>query len=149
MREWEEVRWRLGVTEATRLLPAAAPPSRVVVLAVRRAQAGDRGAFAFLRARFADDVCLYATSLLGSAVEGEDVTDRTFAAIAAIIDQYDEREGSLLAWMLGVARDIALEHKSARSAVVAATLRELGVARFPGASDVTASWALGNRETAC
>lgn len=82
----------------------------VVLRAVRRAQAGDRDAFAFLYARFADDVCGYARSIVHDHHEAEDVTQQVFAKLIRVIGKYQARDVPFFAWVLRVTRNVAVDH---------------------------------------
>lgn len=84
--------------------------SKTVSLAVRRAQAGDREAFAFLYARYADDVCGYARSIVHDYHEAEDITQQVFAKLMSVIGKYEERAVPFFAWVLRVTRNVALDH---------------------------------------
>lgn len=102
---------------AQQAVTATAPPgaeeqaaSRMVSLAVKRAQAGDRDAFAFLYARYADDVCRYARSIVHDHHEAEDITQQVFAKLMGVICKYQEREVPFFAWVLRVTRNVAVDH---------------------------------------
>ncbi|MHB8235302.1 MAG: RNA polymerase sigma factor [Solirubrobacteraceae bacterium] len=82
----------------------------LVSRAVRRAQAGDQDALAFLYARFADDICGYARSIVHDPHEAEDVTQQVFAKLMRVIGKYQEREVPFFAWMLRVTRNVAVDH---------------------------------------
>lgn len=84
--------------------------SRLVLRAVRRAQAGDREAFAFLYARFADNINGYVRSIVHDHHEAEDVTQHVFAKLFSVIGKYQQRDVPFLAWMLRVARNVAIDH---------------------------------------
>jgi RNA polymerase sigma-70 factor (ECF subfamily) len=84
--------------------------SRLVARAVKRAQAGDRDALAFLYARFADDICGYARSIVHDHHEAEDITQQVFAKLIGVIGKYQEREVPFFAWMLRVTRNVAVDH---------------------------------------
>lgn len=84
--------------------------SRMVSQAVRRAQAGDRQAFAFLYARFADNIHGYVRSIVHDHHEAEDVTQHVFAKLFAVIGKYQERDVPFFAWILRVARNVAIDH---------------------------------------
>jgi RNA polymerase sigma-70 factor, ECF subfamily len=85
-------------------------PDSAVTRAVRRAQEGDSDAFAFLYARFADDVCGYARSIVHDHHEAEDVTQQVFAKLIRVIDKYHERDVPFFAWVLRVTRNVAVDH---------------------------------------
>jgi RNA polymerase sigma-70 factor (ECF subfamily) len=97
--------------------------SGLVLLAVRRAQAGDRSAFAFLYTRFSDDVCRYATSVLRNRTDAEDVTQQVFTKLFSQIGKYEQREVPFLAWMLRVTRNVALDHVRRNRAIPVAEVR--------------------------
>jgi len=84
--------------------------SRLVARAVKRAQDGDRQAFAFLYARFADNINGYVRSIVHDHHEAEDVTQHVFAKLFSVIGKYQERDVPFLAWMLRVARNVAIDH---------------------------------------
>ncbi len=90
--------------------------SRLVSCAVRRAQAGDREALAFLYARFADDVRGCMRSMLDDEHEAQKLTRQVFAKLPHAIGEHDEREAPFLTWLLRMARDLALEHAQRRAA---------------------------------
>jgi RNA polymerase sigma-70 factor (ECF subfamily) len=98
-------------------------PDGLVALAVTRAQAGDRSAFAFLYSRYADDVCRYATSILRNRGEAEEVTQQVFAKLLVVIGKYEQREVPFLAWLLRVARNLAMDELRARRTVPVAEVR--------------------------
>lgn len=78
--------------------------------AVKRAQAGDREALGFIYARYADNVHGYVRSIVQDSHEAEDVTQQVFAKLIHVIGKYEEREVPFFAWMLRVARNVALDH---------------------------------------
>ncbi|HTA35698.1 MAG TPA: sigma-70 family RNA polymerase sigma factor [Solirubrobacteraceae bacterium] len=89
---------------------AAPAAGAAVSRAVKRAQAGDRDALAFLYMRFADDICRYARSIVHDHHEAEDVTQQVFAKLTRVIGKYQERDVPFLAWMLRVTRNVSLDH---------------------------------------
>jgi RNA polymerase sigma-70 factor (ECF subfamily) len=98
-------------------LAAASAPSaseqamtRRVSAAVRRAQAGDRDALGFLYARYADNIHGYVRSIVHDTHEAEDVTQQVFAKLILVIGKYEERDVPFLAWILRVARNVAVDH---------------------------------------
>jgi RNA polymerase sigma-70 factor, ECF subfamily len=89
----------------------ASPAGEIAVSrAVRCAQEGDRDALAFLYARFADDICGYARSIVHDHHEAEDVTQQVFAKLIRVIGKYQERDVPFFAWMLRVTRNVAVDH---------------------------------------
>ena len=107
----------LTVTQAdapeTRAAEAAAAEqlmSRRVSQAVKRAQLGDREALGFLYARYADNVHGYVRSIVHDSYEAEDVTQQVFAKLIRVIGKYEEREVPFFAWVLRVARNVAVDY---------------------------------------
>jgi RNA polymerase sigma-70 factor (ECF subfamily) len=84
--------------------------TRLISRAVKRAQAGDRDALGFLYARYADDVHRYVRSVVHDTHDAEDVTQQVFAKLIHVIGHYEEREVPFFAWMLRVARNLAIDH---------------------------------------
>jgi RNA polymerase sigma factor (sigma-70 family) len=77
--------------------------------AVRLAQAGDREALGFLYARYADNVHGYVRSIVHDPHEAEDVTQQVFAKLIHMIGEYEEPEVPFFAWILRVARNLAVD----------------------------------------
>jgi RNA polymerase sigma-70 factor (ECF subfamily) len=84
--------------------------TRRVSEAVRRAQAGDREALGFLYLRYADNIHGYVRSIVHDAHEAEDVTQQVFAKLILVIGKYEERDVPFFAWILRVARNVAVDH---------------------------------------
>jgi RNA polymerase sigma-70 factor (ECF subfamily) len=84
--------------------------TRRVSQAVRSAQGGDREALGFLYARYADNIYGYVLSIVHDPHEAEDVTQQVFAKLVRVIDKYEERDVPFFAWVLRVARNLAVDH---------------------------------------
>jgi RNA polymerase sigma-70 factor, ECF subfamily len=84
--------------------------TRRVSQAVKRAQLGDREAFGFLYARYADNIHGYVRSIVHNSHEAEDVTQQVFAKLINVIGKYEERDVPFFAWILRVARNVAVDH---------------------------------------
>jgi len=84
--------------------------TRRVSQAVKRAQLGDRDALGFLYARYSDNIYGYVRSIVNDAHEAEDVTQQVFAKMIHVIGKYEEREVPFFAWILRVARNVAVDH---------------------------------------
>lgn len=82
--------------------------------AVRLAQAGDREALGFLYARYADNVHGYVRSIVHDPHDAEDVTQQVFAELIHMIGRYEEREVPFFAWILRVARNLAVDQLRCR-----------------------------------
>jgi RNA polymerase sigma-70 factor (ECF subfamily) len=84
--------------------------TRRVSQAVRMAQLGDRDALGFLYTRYSDNIYGYVRSIVNDAHEAEDVTQQVFAKMIHVIGKYEEREVPFFAWILRVARNVAVDH---------------------------------------
>jgi RNA polymerase sigma-70 factor (ECF subfamily) len=78
--------------------------------AIKRAQQGDRDALGFLYTRYADDIHRYVRSIVCDQHEAEDVTQQVFAKLIHVIGKYEERQVPFVAWILRVARNLAIDH---------------------------------------
>jgi RNA polymerase sigma-70 factor, ECF subfamily len=85
--------------------------------AVRCAQGGDREALGFLYARYADNIYGYVRSIVHDPHEAEDVTQQVFAKLIHVIGKYEEREVPFFAWVLRVARNLAVDHLRRQRAI--------------------------------
>lgn len=88
----------------------AAAMTRMVSRAVKRAQAGDQEALGFLYARYADNIYGYVRSIVHDHHEAEDITQHVFAKLMRVIGKYEERDVPFFAWILRVARNVAVDH---------------------------------------
>lgn len=112
--------------------PRQTAHERPVARAVRRAQAGDRHALAFLYARYADNVHGYVRSIVQDHREAEEVTQHVFAKLMQAIAGYEPREAPFLAWLMQVARNAALDHLRRQRLVPGEEVRIADdVRRFP------------------
>lgn len=98
---------------------------RVVVQAVARAKAGDREAVRFLYMRYADNVYGYVRSIVRDHYEAEDVTQQVFAKLMTAIAKYEPQAVPFSAWILRVARNVAVDHVRQRRAVPCEEVRVL------------------------
>jgi RNA polymerase sigma-70 factor (ECF subfamily) len=89
-------------------------PDALVLCAVARAKDGDMSAFDFLYVRFADDVQAYVNSIVRDPHTAEDLTQNVFAKLMKSIHKYEPRDVPFAAWILRVARNVALDHLRAR-----------------------------------
>jgi RNA polymerase sigma-70 factor, ECF subfamily len=83
---------------------------RLVARAVARAKEGDGEAIRFLYIRYADNVYGYVRSIVRDEHEAEDVTQHVFAKLLSVIVKYEERSVPFSAWILRVARNVAVDH---------------------------------------
>jgi RNA polymerase sigma-70 factor (ECF subfamily) len=92
--------------------------------AVAAAKTGDQDAIRFLYTRYADNVYGYVCSILHDEHEAEDVTQNVFLKLMRVIGQYEERSVPFLAWVLRVARNVAVDHLRQRRALVCEEVRD-------------------------
>jgi RNA polymerase sigma-70 factor (ECF subfamily) len=109
----------LGVTHAE----TDEAVTRRVSQAVKRAQLGDREAMGFLYTRYADNVYGYVLSIVRDPHEAEDVTQQVFAKLVRVIEKYEERDVPFVAWVLRVARNLAVDHLRRQRLVPVAEVR--------------------------
>jgi RNA polymerase sigma-70 factor (ECF subfamily) len=98
---------------------------RVVAQAVARAKTGDHEAIRFLYMRYADNVYGYVRSIVRDHHEAEDVTQHVFAKLMTALPTYEARDVPFAAWILRVARNVALDHMRQRRAIPCEEVREL------------------------
>ena len=87
--------------------------NRVVAQAVARAKKGDQEALRFLYLRYADNVYGYVASIVRDDFEAEDVTQHVFTKLMTTLPKYEQREVPFAAWILRVARNVAVDHMRA------------------------------------
>lgn len=100
--------------DRTRAPEESAAGRRVVSLAVRRAQTGDRDALQFLYERYAPNVESYVRSIVHDDHEAEDVTQLVFAKLMTVLVKYDERAVPFFSWLLRLAHNAAIDHLRSR-----------------------------------
>jgi RNA polymerase sigma-70 factor (ECF subfamily) len=99
----------------------------MVSKAVSAAKDGDRDALRFLYVRYADNIYGYVCSIIGDEHEAEDLTQQVFTKLPKALPKYQEREVPFSAWILRVARNLAVDYLRAR--------RALPYAEVAGSSD--------------
>lgn len=99
--------------------------NRVVNHAVARAKQGDREALRYLYIRYADHVYGYVLSIVRDEHEAEDVTQQLFAKLMRKLEKYEPREVPFSAWIIRVARNVAVDHLRQRRAIPCEEVREL------------------------
>jgi len=98
--------------------------SRLVAVAIGRAQRGDKEALGFLYARYADSVYGYVRSIVHDHHLAEDVTQHVFAKLITVIGKYVEQDVPFLSWILRVARNAALDHVRSNRLVAVEEVRD-------------------------
>src|ERR1700758_759172 len=83
---------------------------RQTQLAVARAKEGDSEAVRFLYVRYSHNVYGYVRSILRDDHEAEDVTQHVFAKLMTSVVKYDDRGVPFFAWLLRLARNVAIDH---------------------------------------
>lgn len=99
--------------------------NRTVARAVVRAKQGDREALRYLYVLYADHVYGYVASIVRDDHDAEDVTQHVFAKLITALPKYEERDVPFVAWMLRVARNVAVDHTRQRRAIPCEEVREL------------------------
>ncbi len=80
-----------------------------IARAVARAKAGDMDAIQFLYLRYKNNVYGYVLSIVRDAHEAEDVTQSVFMKLISVIHKYEPRQAPFTAWILRVARNVAID----------------------------------------
>jgi RNA polymerase sigma-70 factor (ECF subfamily) len=123
--EIETTRASAGFRIHTSLDDGPESERRLVARAVARAKAGDQEALRFLYVRYADNVYGYVRSILRDDYEAEDVTQHVFAKLMVVLPKYEQRQVPFAAWIIRVARNVAVDHMRQRRAVLCEEVREL------------------------
>jgi len=79
-------------------------------LAVARAKEGDRDALRYLYASYSNNIYGYVRSIVHDEHEAEDVTQQVFAKLITRIVKYEDRGVPFFAWLLRLARNVAIDH---------------------------------------
>jgi RNA polymerase sigma-70 factor (ECF subfamily) len=79
-------------------------------LAVARAKEGDREALRYLYVSYSHNIYGYVRSIVRDDHEAEDVTQHVFAKLMTTIVKYDDRGVPFFAWLLRLARNVAIDH---------------------------------------
>jgi RNA polymerase sigma-70 factor (ECF subfamily) len=82
---------------------------RKVKLAVARAKEGDRDAVRYLYVTYSHNIYGYVRSIINDDHEAEDVTQLVFAKLMTVIARYDDRGVPFFAWLLRIARNLAID----------------------------------------
>ena len=79
-------------------------------LAVARAKEGDHDALRYLYVSYSHNVYGYVRSIVRDDHEAEDVTQHVFAKLMTSLVKYDDRGVPFFAWLLRLARNVAIDH---------------------------------------
>jgi RNA polymerase sigma-70 factor, ECF subfamily len=85
--------------------------------AVVRAQAGDMEAIRFLYLRYKNNIYGYVLSILRDAHDAEDATQHVFLKLISVIGKYEPRSVPFTAWVIRVARNVAVDYERQRRLV--------------------------------
>jgi RNA polymerase sigma-70 factor, ECF subfamily len=85
--------------------------------AVRLAQAGDMEAIDFLYLRYKNSIYGYVLSIMHNEYDAEDVTQHVFLKLISVIGSYERRRVPFTAWVIRVARNVAVDHLRQRRPV--------------------------------
>ncbi len=118
--------------------------TRAVNQAVARAKGGDREALRYLYVHYADHVYGYVASIVRDDHEAEDVTQHLFAKLMTALPKYEPREVPFSAWILRVARNVAVDHMRQRRAIPCDEVRALDT--NAGDDDATHMRSMGLRD---
>jgi RNA polymerase sigma-70 factor, ECF subfamily len=80
-----------------------------IARAVAAAKSGDNDAIRFLYLRYKDNVYGYVLSILRDAHAAEDATQTVFVKLISVIHKYEPRQVPFTAWILRVARNVAID----------------------------------------
>jgi RNA polymerase sigma-70 factor (ECF subfamily) len=81
----------------------------LVSAAIARAKEGDMEGLYFLYVQYGEHVFRYVNSLVKDHHEAEDITQSVFLKLATVIRTYEQRDVPFIAWVLRVARNMALD----------------------------------------
>lgn len=82
--------------------------------AVRSAKSGDMDALQYLYLRYKNSVYGYVLSIVRDEHEAEDVTQHVFVKLVSVIAKYEPRQVPFTAWLIRVARNVAVDHARRR-----------------------------------
>jgi RNA polymerase sigma-70 factor (ECF subfamily) len=77
---------------------------------VARAKEGDQDALRYLYVSYSHNIYGYVRSIVRNDHEAEDVTQHVFAKLMTSLAKYDDRGVPFFAWLLRLARNIAIDH---------------------------------------
>jgi RNA polymerase sigma-70 factor (ECF subfamily) len=89
----------------------------LLLKAILRAKEGDPDALTFLYVRYADNIYGYVRSIVRDDHEAEDITQQLFSKLTFALSRYEPRSVPFSAWILRVARNLAVDHIRALRAI--------------------------------
>jgi RNA polymerase sigma-70 factor (ECF subfamily) len=94
-----------------------------VAAAIAQGKEGDQDAIRYLYVRYADNVYGYVCSIVRDEHEAEDLTQDVFAKLLTSLHKYEPRDVPFAAWLLRVARNVALDHMRQRRTILCEEVR--------------------------
>jgi RNA polymerase sigma-70 factor (ECF subfamily) len=95
--------------------PARSEPSPAESVLMARVAAGDAEAFEAVYERHARSVYAYVIAQLDRSSEAEDVCQEAFLALWRHASRFDPRRGSVRGWLIGIARNQAIDRLRSRA----------------------------------
>ncbi len=99
----------IGFRRRTRLDESAETKEKTR-LAVARAKEGDQEALRFLYVTYSNNIYGYVRSIVRDVHEAEDITQHVFAKLMTTLVKYDARGVPFFAWLVRLARNVAIDH---------------------------------------
>jgi RNA polymerase sigma-70 factor, ECF subfamily len=93
-------------------------------LAVARAKEGDQEALRFIYITYSHNIYGYVRSIVRDDYEAEDVTQHVFAKLMTTLVKYDDRGVPFFAWLLRLARNVAIDHLRANRVTPSENVRD-------------------------
>jgi RNA polymerase sigma-70 factor (ECF subfamily) len=103
--QYDPVAWRPGAKSTT----SVPKPTEQELEMVRRAQAGDSGAFDWLYERYYSPIYNYVYRMVGDSKTAEDLTQDAFLKAWLALDKYNDT-GKVGAWFFRIATNVCLDH---------------------------------------
>lgn len=125
---------RTGFARRT-VLDDSASSVALVQEAVQRGRDGDPEALRFLYDRYADNVYGYVCSIVHDEHEAEDITQNVFMKLMVVLGKYEQRSVPFSAWLLRIARNMAVDSLRSRRAIVCESVRDPDASSDTGAVD--------------
>jgi RNA polymerase sigma-70 factor (ECF subfamily) len=120
-----EVRGSVGF-RARSMVDQAPEMAQKTRLAVARAKEGDVEALRFLYITYSQNVYGYVRSIVRDDYEAEDVTQHVFAKLMTALHKYDDRGVPFFAWLIRLARNVAIDHLRANRVTPTETVLDPG-----------------------
>lgn len=100
---------------------------------IRRAQAGDREAFAALFEQYKNMVYKTAYLIVGNARDAEDALQEVFLAVHKSLSGFDSRKGAFTTWLYRITLNFCLNHRRKRQHASLDDISPTPATYFPGA----------------